>query len=262
MKRIFLIIAAALFLCPAEVDAQVISYSQTKITKIKKEREKKVREKREKKPLDPIQPGFQQSVEIGGEKLINAGGGSAIVNYIAGYRFSNTLFIGGGVGYGLDDSFGSNKKFSIDNTYTKPDDLCHFDNHPLYYGDELIHTHTESSRFNIKAFANIQLYCTKQRFQPFINISIGGIYYNELWSSYHHHSYNGFCRDLCLHGEHERGYYSETDSKILPMINPHVGVNWRLNNKYSLQFSLGGRFVITNKYNLKNYYSLKVGFVF
>lgn len=262
MKRIFLIIALAIFLIPSNVDAQEnIGWSQTKIINIKKEREKKVREKREKKPLDPIQPGFQQSVEIGGEKLVNAKGCSAFANYIAGYRFSNTLFIGGGIGYGLYDHFGA-QKFDFDDLVDlnyKLDEVCPYDELRLYYGNEISSYSANADKFNIKAFANIQLYFTKQKFQPFLNISIGGIYYNNIKNIYHQKTHNGCCE---YHDHCDWEYYEENHSEILPMINPHVGVNWRLNNKHSLQFSLGGRFVITNKYNHKNYYSLKIGFVF
>lgn len=211
MKRIFLIIAAALFLCPAEVDAQVISYSQTKITKIKKEREKKVREKREKKPHNGY---FQQSadLEIGGftENVVDFNIG---LNYIAGYRFSNLLYLGAGIGVGYTTGL-----YQVESNYCE-------------LGD-----------FQARLFVNTKLYFTKTRLQPFLDLSIGGIYLDE-----YEFAQSG--------NDHHTEYYD-----FGTMINPQIGANYRLNEKVNLYISFGVQFI--QPYNASHYPQLKLGVTF
>ena len=132
MKKFLFSIVALLCLTAFSANAQIISYSQTKITKIKKEKK----------------PGyFQQSVdlEFGGlSENINTAIGA---NYIAGYRFNDVVFLGGGVGLSMIDG----------DSY----DAC-------YYGE-----------VQARLFANGRFYLTTTRLQPFFDISAGITYLEE-----------------------------------------------------------------------------------
>ena len=148
MKKFLFSIVALLCLTAFSANAQIISYSQTKITKIKKEKEK------EKKP-----GYFQQSVdlEFGGlSENINTAIGA---NYIAGYRFNDVVFLGGGVGLSMIDGY----------SYSDPYDAC-------YYGE-----------VQARLFANSRFYLTTTRLQPFFDISAGITYLEE---ERHYYEYN------------------------------------------------------------------------
>lgn len=128
MKRILLVIVAALFLIPTTAKAQVISYSLTNI-------EETNINKKERKGY------FQQSadIEIGGFTYQIYSRFTA--NYIAGYRFNDRIFLGGGVGYGILHYYNS--------TYEG------------YFGE-------------LQIFANTKLYLIKnKRWQPIIDFSTG-----------------------------------------------------------------------------------------
>ena len=94
MKKFLFSIVALLCLTAFSANAQIISYSQTKITKIKREKVKKD------KSLHPITTGFQQSVELEFGVDIDRECANLGFNYIAGKRIKDFLFIGGGIGVG------------------------------------------------------------------------------------------------------------------------------------------------------------------
>ena len=101
MKKFLLAVIALLGLAAADVNAQIISYSQTKITKSQKQ-------------------GFQQVAEIlGGLELEEQP--LACIQYIAGYRFNNTVFVGGGIGGGYAQAqIFANAKFYFTSTRVQP----------------------------------------------------------------------------------------------------------------------------------------------
>ena len=98
------------------------------------------------KTLKPITPGYEQSIDIYGFVSNTYGGGG--VSYIGGYRFSNAVFIGLGVGI-------SGEEHSTDyNAQTGPilrDWLTSF-----------------------PVFLHLRTYFTQTRFQPFLAILVGG----------------------------------------------------------------------------------------
>lgn len=128
MKRIFLLIAAALFLLPATINAQeFISHSLIIIEEDKIEEDKKEHE-----------GYFQQSadIEIGSVGNVDF---KFAANYIAGYRFNDRFFLGGGAGYSILNYSGTT-------------------------GGE------------VQLFANSKLYLIKnKRWQPLIDFSAGMI---------------------------------------------------------------------------------------
>ena len=166
MKR-FIILAAAL-LCAVAANAQQLKTAQG-IT-IETEPEPKT-----KKTLVPTERGFEQSVEVS----VNPGDPYseifASAEYIAGYRFNNYLFLGGGTGL------------------------------------ELLHYYSLA----MPIYANARLYLLpKSRWQPFVSLSLGAIV------------------PIANDGR-------EQHNGIQPHINPSVGVNYRINNKYSCYLNLG-----------------------
>lgn len=124
MKKIILLIATILFFATFTTNAQIISYSQTKITKVKKEKK-------------PRAGYFQQSAEMlfGGFSTVFETG----ANYIAGYRFNDRVFLGGGVGFSHTDIDGK--------------EYDHYDCFSL---------------LQARLFLNAKFYLTKTRAQPFL----------------------------------------------------------------------------------------------
>ncbi|MBR7183705.1 MAG: hypothetical protein IKD41_06935 [Alistipes sp.] len=167
MKR-FIILAAAL-LCAVTTNAQQLKTAQG-IT-IETEPEPKP-----KKTFAPIERGFEQSVEVGvhSELFYDV---SISGEYIAGYRFNNYLFLGGGTGL---------------EWYINGGDCA------------------------IPIYANARLYLLpKSRWQPFVSLSLGALVPIAEGSGFYH--YDG----TPLH------------------INPTIGVNYQINNKYSCYLNLG-----------------------
>ena len=132
MKRIATILLIAVITLPSFALAQKRNTVQgamsiTTTTIIKQEKEKPEKEKKEKPekekkeiPSKSYNGKFQQSVEIefGALGCINLG-----ASYIAGYRFNNAVFVGGGVGFGYIASIArlfANAKFYLTKTRVKP----------------------------------------------------------------------------------------------------------------------------------------------
>ncbi len=148
MKKFVLLLVVCLFGTAQFTEAQLIRSSSTIITKTKKE----------KKVLDPVKAGMQQevSIEAGGftdDLDILLG-----VNYMIGYRFNNTLFLGGGIGGGYNDDNG--KMFA-------------------------------------QAFADIRAYLTKTRAQPFFELAVGYISLKSE-DDYYYEKYNDADKGLMI----------------------------------------------------------------
>ena len=160
--------------------------------------------KKEKKIL-PIEKGFEQSVELGTTPDFGYGYFFLSAEYIAGYRFNDILFVGGGTGIDWEVNSGS---LAI----------------PLY--------------------ATTRAYILpKSRWQPFFGLSLGTVFrVSELEGWYHNH------KDVGLH------------------LNPSIGVNYRINQKYSCYCAVGYMYRdMEHKYD-KDYsahcLSIKLGFTF
>ncbi len=198
MKKLVLLLALCLLGSAQLAEAQLIRSSQTVITKTKKEKVKKEKVKKEKKVLDPVEAGLQQeiSVEVGGwGDVVETAFGA---NYTIGYRFNNTLFVGGGVGLGLMDA---------------------------QYGADC---------FQMQFFGDIRAYLTKTRVQPYFDLSLGGIY-SKVEENYDDQGFDIFAY-------------------------PQFGINWRLNNRHSLNFAIGYKIQFMN--DDFHYPQVKIGFSF
>ena len=124
MKKFVLLLAVCLFGMTSVAEAQLIRSSRTVITKTKKA----------KKEVVPVKAGMQQEVSFEAGGLVEGWDAILGVNYTIGYRFNNTLFLGGGIGGGHNG--------------------CNSD---LY----------------AQAFADVRAYLTKTRVQPFFDLSVG-----------------------------------------------------------------------------------------
>ena len=126
MKRF--IILAAVLLCAVTTNAQQLKTAQG-IT-IETEPEPKP-----KKTLVPTERGFEQSVEVGASPALDDDEVFLNLEYIAGYRFNNYIFTGGGTGLEWFLDFNS---------------------------------------LAIPIYANARLYLLhKSRWQPFVSLSLG-----------------------------------------------------------------------------------------
>lgn len=160
--------------------------------------------KKEKKIL-PIEKGFEQSVELGTTPDFVYGFWFLSAEYIAGYRFNDIFFVGGGTGIDWEVSSGS---LAI----------------PLY--------------------ATTRAYILpKSRWQPFFGLSLGTVFrVSELEDWYYNH------KDVGLH------------------LNPSIGVNYRINQKYSCYCAVGYMYRDMEHKYYKDYsascLSIKLGFTF
>ncbi|MBE6193037.1 MAG: hypothetical protein E7139_03775 [Rikenellaceae bacterium] len=173
MKKIIFLAIASLLAVTATAQQLKTAQGITTITTI----EKPKKPKEPKKTLAPIERGFEQSVEVGVNNNLEWNGDDFLsAEYIAGYRFNDILFIGGGTGL-----------------------------------ESFLQDHTLA----ISIYANARLYLlSKSRWQPFISLSLGGSVRIA-----------------------EGDYYRYND--IQPHINPTVGINYRINSKYSCYLNLG-----------------------
>ncbi len=114
-----------------------------------------------KSKLKPVAPGYEQSLDFYGFVSNTYGGGG--VSYIGGYRFSNAVFLGLGVGI-------SGEEHSPDyNPHTGP-----------ILRDWLT---------SVPVFLHLRTYFTSTRFQPFLAISVGGKFSAPV--DYKHENYSG-----------------------------------------------------------------------
>lgn len=139
-KLIFIAILVSIFAI-GDVSAQVISYSQTKITEFEKE----------KKPVKFQQFAGAELVAIPKKYSPDALVG---VFYEAGVLLNKSIFVGGGVGLGyVSNNLVKNLLLSEDNTDFEG-----------VYG------------FTGKVYVNAKFYLTKTKLRPYFDLSVGGVY--------------------------------------------------------------------------------------
>lgn len=168
-----------------------------------------ITEKKAPKKLAPIEPGYQSTVNISGSYapgIVN--GGALFFEYIGGYRFNNTLFLGAGVGLGfsLDHPW-----FGQESHRYNSDRLCDYD---LY-----------ASGVTYRLHVNGRFYLSKTRLQPFLGAAIGFEGYKIKEGGYIE------CYDFNYHNKngHKAGFYAM----------PEVGLNYRISNRTSAFLSIG-----------------------
>lgn len=172
------------------------------------------------KKLKPVEPGYQSTVGVSFAYVTNSefGGGPLLFEYIGGYRFNNTVFLGGGVGLGFSVSRPCIGHVSHEFQY--------------YYGeDELCTAPIVGSGFAYRLFVNGRFYLSKTRLQPFLGAAIGFEGYKTgkagsptcRWRG-DEDIYNQYHKD-----GHKAGFYAM----------PEVGLNYRISDRASAFFSIG-----------------------
>lgn len=205
MKAKLIICAIVAILFPAVASAQLITSAQTITVK-------------EKKILSAIEPGYEQSVELyflgitdmafmDGDRLHFTPAFGA--DYIGGYRFNNTLFVGAGIGLYYDiDSSNYN-----DNSYTK-------------FGNQERGLLLKSV-INVPLYAHVRAYLGKGRVQPFFSASMGVRFSSQATVNFMDNSYYW-----------EYTGKSAEYSRIGFLVAPAVGVNWRCGNNFSMYLNV------------------------
>lgn len=154
--------------------------------------------------------GYEQSIELSYTQFFNAEGGIDI-NYIGGWRFNRMFYAGLGTGSYLD----------VTNKGVSPWRLAPYN---LQHHKSLL----DMPLVSIPLYAHGRVYFTQKRWMPFVGLSVGGIFSTPIAG--------------------EAGY-SLDGWKIIPfsygtcrfMVNPMVGVDYRINADMDLYFSLGYR---------------------
>lgn len=171
-----------------------------------------ITEKKAPKKLAPVEPGYQSTVTISSSFWFGEGQGNALfVEYIGGYRFNNTLFLGAGIGLGssLDHPRLGEKSHVMDN------------------GNSRCNTSLYATGFAYRLYVNGRCYLSKTRLQPFLGAAIGF----ERYKTYDGLSYyDSGCQDRYYHKDgHKAGFYAM----------PEVGLNYRISSRTSAFLSIG-----------------------
>lgn len=205
MKKIIFIAIAGLLAISATAQQLKTAQGITTITTIEKP-------KKEWKAV-PIEKGFEQSVELGAGPAVDDDLCFLSAEYIAGYRFNDIFFVGGGTGFDWEVDEGS---------------------------------------LAMPIFANIRAYAMpKSRWQPVFGLSAGVVF-----------KVDGVDDDYGYNTEH---------SPIGIHLNPTIGVNYRINQKYSCYCTVGYMLKTVEEYHNGNRYdwiysanclSIKLGFTF
>lgn len=203
MKSKFLVFATILgvFLSVTPTTAQIITSSQTITTKTKVKKERKI--------LPPVTPGYEQSIEATFSTFDLTGKAEHDfqfgVDYIGGYRFNNYFYAGIGVGL----CFSTRTTAPVLNRYGSN----RYELEDVY-----------ENVFKVPLYLYARVYMTKTRCQPFFALSIGG-------------QISG-----------RKTIYNDTDFEDLDnksyssssfFINPQLGVNYRITEKFSLYLTAG-----------------------
>lgn len=152
MKRFLILIVLLSMFTIDNVSAQVISYSQTKVTRIK---EKKV--KKERQPIEVRQfvgaEGGIMTDELYAKMSLGA-------YYEVGAVLNKSIFLGGGLSLG--------NTFNNDNFYTSTEDYKFFEDYT-------------SKGLTGKLYVNAKFYLTKTKLRPCLNLSVGGMANQVVW---------------------------------------------------------------------------------
>lgn len=224
MKKFLFVLAALICFALPKAEAQngFIDSSMTKVEVIEPEPEAPPVKKVE------VDKGVRHFAELEiGLPIIKTGywydcSATAIgANYEIGYKFNKTIFLGAGLGIGyLDtDSFWEHE-------FGETCENC---------GDN------EYDGVYAKLFINSKIYFTKTKVQPYLDLSVGGIYFKQ------GHSWSN--SDDC-----------DINKKVGVVLNPQIGVNFKLKNKGAIFATVGGN--IMPDYSPEGYFTLKIGYAF
>ena len=134
-----------------------------------------------------------------------------------------------------------------------------------HIGDHTNYTQRSLESIYAQLFGNIRVYLTKTRIQPYFDLSLGGIYMKQedvVQVQYFSNGTTTFntMNEYNYHVEQNREEYTEK-KEFSMFANPQFGINWRLNNRYSLNLAVGYKWL--SSYDIvSGYPQVKIGFSF
>ena len=180
-----------------------------------------------KKQLPEVKPGYEQSIDVACTYFFNDEMGIDL-NYIGGWRFNRMFYAGLGTGLYFD---------VLDYGGVRPNNRNY-----MYYKLDL-------QTVNVPLYAHGRVYFTKKNWMPFVALSIGGTFSTPQKGK----------------AEYSEGIYNYTPfsySTCRFLLNPTVGVNYRINADMDLYLSLGYRGMTRPKVTNLTRYSISVGQTF
>lgn len=181
-----------------------------------------------KKQLPEVKPGYEQSIDVAYSLFFNNNSHMGIdLNYIGGWRFNRMFYVGLGTGLYLN---------IYDNGERNPHYLH------LYRGLEL-------PVVNIPLYAHGKVYFTQKRCMPFVGLSIGGTFSTPIKGEASYYVDNFY-------------YIPFSYGTCRFLLNPMVGVDYRINADMDLYLSLGYRGMTRPKVTNLTRYSISVGQTF
>lgn len=168
-----------------------------------------------KEQLPEVKPGYEQSIDVAYSQFFY-GDISLDLNYIGGWRFNRMFYAGLGTGV----------YFNV---------LDHGSSHPDNWNHEL-----DMQTVNIPLYAHGKIYFTQKKYMPFIGLSIGGTFSTPKHgiAAYRISKHN----PLTGNYEGEEIYYTQFSYYTHQLlVNPMVGVDYRINADMDLYVSIGYR---------------------
>lgn len=177
-----------------------------------------------KKQLPEVKPGYEQSIDVACTYFFNDEMGIDL-NYIGGWRFNRMFYAGLGTGlYFVVLDYGG----------VRPNNRNY-----MYYKLDL-------QTVNVPLYAHGKVYFTQKRCMPFVGLSIGGTFSTpikgEAWCYVDNFYYIPFSYGTCRF-----------------LLNPTVGVDYRINADMDIYLSLGYRGMTQPEVTILTPYSISVG---
>lgn len=163
--------------------------------------------------LPEVKPGYEQSIDLSYTQFFNGEGGID-VNYIGGWRFNRMFYAGLGTGLYFDVmDYGTKKPWRrMGNGH--------------YYSSYLL----DMPLVSVPLYVHGRVYFTQKRWMPFVGISVGGVFSSRIDSEASFYFYDD---PVC--------YIPFSYNTCRFLLNPMVGMDYRINADMDLYFSLGYR---------------------
>lgn len=203
---------------------QMVSSSSLVVTKTKKQ-------------LPEVKPGYEQSIDVAYSYFFNDEMGIDL-NYIGGWRFNRMFYAGLGTGLYFD---------VLDYGGVRPNNRNY-----MYYKLDL-------QTVNVPLYAHGKVYFTQKRYMPFIGLSIGGTFSSPKDGRA---SYGYTIPYSNGNYEWKENNFPFSYGTCRFLLNPIVGVDYRINADMDLYLSLGYRGMTQPKVTNLTQYSISIGQTF
>lgn len=180
-----------------------------------------------KKQLPEVKPGYEQSIDVACTYFFNDEMGIDL-NYIGGWRFNRMFYAGLGTGLYFD---------VLDYGGVRPNNRNY-----MYYKLDL-------QTVNVPLYAHGKVYFTQKRYMPFVGLSIGGTFSTPIKGETPYYVDNFY-------------YIPFSYGTCRFLLNPTVGVDYRINADMDIYLSLGYRGMTQPKVTNLTQYSISIGQTF